>query len=516
MRSRTVAVFTWGLALHAGCGIDQLTDGENFWPSNRIQPQPREPVDDAAICAAWKEPATPTEGALLRQPCASHVPQAWLVVRGDVPDGEARASFVHQCVVADRDPPRAGDRLPWCDGRWERAVTQSNGAVPGPISFATSSVVVSETAVYMAKLAGADRLFVNGECFQGDPENRGFEGVPVLLHAGANTIYVTDAAHDFRLEFWRPATRAVIATWDVWIPRRLYEIPELLSAFSTISIPVFNASPRPAAAVHLDYGGARADGRAMSTGYGFACRPETGPLCLAAGYVMTFAIDDTAENSTADVFAAPVAAGLHDGTPEDRRILRFRGRPLDIRERPARTIEWSKLAECLGSPLGTPWGGEEDREGVLQSVFVYGTAGPPESDAALLALARFWQQRLWYYGDIVPQVVSDAVYLEQVAAGSPPIGRVMAFGDRTSNSLLTPLSEDFDREFHHDGRLTVIVDLTDYAAASDHLDSFGAVVCPDLAAAALGFAIDPFFDPPHGGWFCGNQQSFESPDSKGN
>lgn len=109
-----------------------------------------------------------------------------------------------------------------------------------------TTVTSAEDEVRMARFLGGEWLLVNGEMFIGDPDRRGFRGVPVALRKGENRIFVLCTSGTVELELWKPATRMVIGTWDL-----TWSEPGLADS---ILFPIFNASILEAENVHVHYG----------------------------------------------------------------------------------------------------------------------------------------------------------------------------------------------------------------------------------------------------------------------
>ena len=179
-------------------------------------------------------------------------PVAWLVM--PVIDATGRRPFrpdlVFQRHLLDRSSPGpvAGQQLigETGPGQWTAYESTTPGQVAPDfrLGWAFTSVDVDEPGVYMAKATGASRLFVGGAGFAGDVYGYGFGGVPVALHAGANSIFLNGIRGNPRLTLTRVEGDALVAaSWDALIPHLVREE----AAQSMLEVPVFNASTSPLA-----------------------------------------------------------------------------------------------------------------------------------------------------------------------------------------------------------------------------------------------------------------------------
>jgi hypothetical protein len=444
------------------------------WPSNRPPAQPRV-VDDAPLVAAWN--AAGLDGR-------SYGPVA---ATGDGSEPPLRASSwrtlagqgsTYDAVVALLMPTDAHMHS------WSEHSATSSGGLSGDVPIATTNLESEVSEVRFARLAGASLLLVNGEPFLGDVERREYEGVPVFLRAGGNAIVVIGAHDGFDLEFWKPRTRMVIATWDVWYPR--HHSGPFKGDDGAVSVCVWNAATVPAADWHFHYGHLRPAGRIpdltdWSDGKGLA------PLTMARRTPWTVHLDDFSPASWRDV-AMPLATWSDGDATADRRILGLRSHHERTVPRPTRAIAWPELRRACRPVLA-----------VAESVvLVPGTSGDSDTDAALLALARLLQQRLWYWCDVVPRIVNDADYAaERRARQSPPIGfvyppdpRVLFFGDAASNAGIASLALDLAPISK--GAVAIIPDLRE--AGFENGPLAGVVVVSEPAAIRIAAVVDPFTD----------------------
>lgn len=172
--------------------------------------------------------------------------QDWLVVRADAGvDGEQW--LVRHALNPDAELPRADDGLGERANapRWLAMTSEA----PTDVALAFTTVLRDAPCVRMADLQGAELLIANGECFTGDPERRGFRGVPIALRRGVNRLFVAGVRGSFSLSLAEPPGELVIGTWDVAWPGFGPDDDE-----HDVSYPIFNASRQPASVLHLHYG----------------------------------------------------------------------------------------------------------------------------------------------------------------------------------------------------------------------------------------------------------------------
>ncbi len=153
-------------------------------------------------------------------------PRAWLVL--SPVDRRGRRPFRPDAVFRRflLDPgtpgPKEGETLTGETGKesvWTRRQADEKGRLQGgAIGYAWTEVGIHEPRVFLAELRGASTLFVNGAGFAGDLYSMGVPGVPVLLHAGRNSIFVTGVRGSFRLRLRPAASPLVAGTSDVTRP----------------------------------------------------------------------------------------------------------------------------------------------------------------------------------------------------------------------------------------------------------------------------------------------------------
>jgi hypothetical protein len=319
------------------------------------------------------------------------VPKRWLVVpKSSAADGWK--IVVAHVFDRSRDPQPADkteDPLAW------RVALDPHLAHS---ACAYTSIECDDDEVRMARLDGAEALFVNGEAFAGDRERYGFMGVPVALRKGKNDLFVVGCKDDgFSLELTIPKARLVIGTWDIRWP--------YCNAEAELQVPVFNASLETSTNVHVHYGHAYVERP--------GCKPRVtdwrdgghiAPLgiFLAASYFEGLTGDDGDAGSPWEGIVLPLC--IYDGrdADADRELLHHpKGAPADggaNKSWSQRSANWMK--DTLRGRVGAA------------AVFVYGTHGAPEENAAMLARARFDQEMIWYRSGVVHFLISDEQYLE--------------------------------------------------------------------------------------------------------
>jgi hypothetical protein len=400
------------------------------WPASRALPLVRDRRDHVAIHEAHSRIPNRSPSTLGRWPPgpesteASIRPRRWSVWRGEVARSESRLAMVDRLLRANASSARAepmdGATVDetWID-------VDANDHVAGPVAIASAIVTMDEAGVWMAKLAGGELLLVNREPFHGDPERRGYEGVPVALTAGENRIEVLEAPTGFEFELWRPASPLVIAWWDLWFPRNR-EFAAHRDRADELLVPIFNASREHAASM-LQFSRAARSGPTELEG-SQARRPIV-PLGLAVhGAVWPF-FTTTVDDFRGELVYVALSAFSNPASEADRRVIRFHATPASITDRPSRSLSEGPICEFIE---GSDVSAQVDVGPRRARAIVYGTQGDEATDRALLALARFVQQRLWYVVDWTPDVFSD-VECEEALEGLPAL--ILGIGDEASNSI---------------------------------------------------------------------------------
>jgi len=200
-------------------------------------------------------PASPPQGEVQ----AGIRPRNWLVLapvdrRGRRP---FRPDAVFRRFLLDPRTPRPaeGETLTGETGKegvWTRRQADEEGRLQGgAIGYAWTEVEVPQPRVFLAELRGASTLFVNGAGFAGDLYSMGVPGVPVLLHAGRNSIFVTGVRGSFRLRLLPAASPLVAGTSDATRPDFVVGTPLRGEA----SVLVLNASRDPVSGLKVVTGG---------------------------------------------------------------------------------------------------------------------------------------------------------------------------------------------------------------------------------------------------------------------
>ena len=384
-------------------------------------------------------------GALAQEPARRSpiVPTDWLVLPET---GEVSERFLAPDPVFARyllDPaasaPEPDDILILADGeerRWEEQESSEDGEVGAAGGYAFTSVAAPETAIWMARLSGAENLYVNGDGFVGDAFRRGFEGVPVELRAGRNELYVSGIRGSFRLVFDDPGNRLVIGTWDVDAPRLTRDIDGSAWYFSIIRPSIFNASTRAVESLHLHFGSPVPDhGDSEPVIDEWIDGRSIPPLSLIKPSVyfdLELEIPESLRFHAA-LFPIEVYTSAEDRARALLRVDLLEPEPSAPRQglrNPARDEALTRhgldplpagpFAELLQKPC----------------FLVRGTAGDDAEDQALLARARYDLQRLWSRYNFVPELITDEELFRRNALGRRRFSNAILYGNEDTNSAL--------------------------------------------------------------------------------
>ncbi len=322
----------------------------------------------------------------------------WLWLAGDA----VPLSVFQQYVTESATPPRVGEEF--------GGTTWTSAKPMEGVSWAYARVQVAADEVRMARLTGAEVLFVNGEGFYGDPRRKGFRGVPVALRAGANELFVTGIDGPFELELWSPAKRCVIGTWDVvWTILGVYSGDS--DILDDVAFPVFNASTVAAQYLHVHYGRMAPEGAPIPLVTEWRDGHFVAPLGMT--WVGTYSQDlSNVPKLDGRWFIAPVAvyADGDDDTTEEPEFLRWQASVSQPRDPRAPSDRNAAIFD--GGILG--------HHPLASHYFVYGTAGTEEENRRSLARARFDQQLVGYLAGRAPLLMSDREILQRaVHAGRP-------------------------------------------------------------------------------------------------
>lgn len=351
-------------------------------------PRERNPDDSRLSPAAAREARL----ALAASQCATSAQiDRWLVL----PEGQAldaRGVLARYALDPDAPTPVREGAEPDAGWSWSEAASVPRAAA----CFASFRAPRDE--VRMLRLEGAPLVFVNGVPASGDPEHRGYGGVPVALHAGENQLLVVGPCNDVSLELWVPRTRLVVATWDVrW---------KLGSDFGDLEYSVHNVSIAAARFIHVHYD-------AGEWHDGFKAAP------LASTVVEHYANHED---------AVPVRV-YESGDPEpgELRIVR-----LDSQRLPNARAMSSAVQAASNSVAARIAKLVADDPRALY--LVYGTQGSAEETDALLVRARLDQQLLAYAAADAPALVSDHDYLAEMQRVDWNARPAVFYGNADTNS----------------------------------------------------------------------------------
>ena len=308
-------------------------------------------------------------------------PDEWLIVPKGAAFGPTQV-FLRYLLDPSGDPPSIGTE------RTGEDLWQSVRARSLPSAVAAYTCIGSERdEVRMARLSGAEMLFVNGDAFVGDSGDRGHRGVPVALRKGDNHLFVLGINGAVELELWIPETRAVLASWDVAWPG---EIPTA----DDFAYPVFNASTEIGEHLHVHYGHAVVEGSSCPPAItDWRCGGSTLPLGVTMAGSYFTALDEKCDPSSDEQVAlVPICVYFAGDRNPDQRILR-RGPASQIGRSGNRRTSRS-MSAIAGSPM--------TRLPAHTSCLLYGKGG--------LERARFDQQMSWYRTWIAPEVVAGGTF----------------------------------------------------------------------------------------------------------
>ncbi len=402
---------------------------------------PLEELDARELGKAWGTGLDKIAGPMSEEPpvIAPPIrPAQWLVVDAGGPAREAREAFVARYVLdLDAPPPKEGEPGPLGgETRWRKLAMPATGEAKGEFAFAYATVVADSDHVRMARLPGADALFVNGDGFIGDPERRGYRGVPVALRVGVNHLFVSGIHGGFELELWQPGTRMVIARWDLMYPRYPEEVAKP-SPFDTLVVPCFNASLRsvPAASACFHYEHARPGDMDVPKPDEFRCDSgDVLPLGLwSHGSPVAFG-DWPRDDVDLFVPIAVFALGDSDG---DRVIARVRPRGTGAVARPRRDSSWPFRDEASSARARGSRGGFGDGEASIEVVAGKSARGSIDGEA----IARHLQQHYWYELDVMTRTWSSTSGTSRWSPTSGPRIRIALAPD----SALDAASESWLR-----------------------------------------------------------------------
>ncbi|MFO1011220.1 MAG: prolyl oligopeptidase family serine peptidase [Planctomycetota bacterium] len=193
------------------------------------------------LAPTFQAPTAPAADAAPERVLPTH----WLLLPAVDAGGRrpfnANAPFARYLLAPDAPAPSAGEDVKGDLGApkpWSAFEAGADGRV-GDAAWAFTTIESKTERVMLADLQGAGRIYVNGAGFAGDLYGYGFAGVPVLLRAGTNRVYVTGIRGGFRLEFAAVAEPLVAGLWDVTKPML---VKESAPGFRFAALPVWNAT----------------------------------------------------------------------------------------------------------------------------------------------------------------------------------------------------------------------------------------------------------------------------------
>ncbi|MCZ6598447.1 MAG: prolyl oligopeptidase family serine peptidase, partial [Planctomycetota bacterium] len=218
------------------------------------------PIELLTALAALLAPLVPQRPEPVPFEGGELVPRSWLVLspvdrvgrRPFRPD----VVFLRHVLDPDAEPPSAGETLTGELGEaaWALREADAEGRLGGRIGYATTRIESAVERVVLAQLSGATTLIVGGRPTMGDRysyDGGGWGGVPVLLRAGVNDVYVTGTRGAFRLALREPESSLVLGAWDLTLPDlTVGEAPA-----AEIGVLVMNASTEPAPGLWVETGG---------------------------------------------------------------------------------------------------------------------------------------------------------------------------------------------------------------------------------------------------------------------
>lgn len=354
-------------------------------------------------------------------------PGSWLVVDAVGTPREAMRAFVERFLLDEgAPPPREGD--PFVQGTaWRSIAAPERGEVTGSFQFAYVRVRAAAPEVRFARLPGARALFVNGEGFFGDPDRRGYRGVPIALQAGDNHLYVAGIRGGFDLELWKPDSRMLIARWDVQYPRTAEEVAKP-SVWDSLVVPVFNASEEPAERVCFHYGHVKPDDGTLPAPLEWACGWSLRPLAmLGPTAYLNFGVDKDKSWFPGDAdMLLPLAVYQSGDADADRAIVRIRPPSIPTKPRDRVPGAW---------PIATQDAMTEARNLDFRTAnlcIVLARVPTDREHAATLAVGRFLQQELWYFADVIPALLTEDEFERRAKGTSFQSIRIVLAGKDSS------------------------------------------------------------------------------------
>jgi dienelactone hydrolase len=171
--------------------------------------------------------------------------------RGRVPFN-THVPFARWLLDRDAPPPKEGEKAKGPKGEfaWRAVEAKEDGSVSvegGAWFFGTVETPAGTAErVYLAHLAGASTLFVNGAGFVGDVYGYGTGPVPVALRPGPNRVFVTGRRGPWSLRFepWNEG-RCPVLDEDATLPEFTEESVDSVEGAVRIVRPTLAWTPEP-------------------------------------------------------------------------------------------------------------------------------------------------------------------------------------------------------------------------------------------------------------------------------
>jgi len=153
------------------------------------------------------------------------VPTEWLVLApvDDVGRRPLRPDAVLARWIAapDAAAPEAGQVVIGELGdeqRWEARTLNERGRLPGDVGYAYTAVEVPRREVRLARVNRTTTFYLNGAPFAGDRYGFGFGGVPVVLEAGVNHLFLTGTRGAPSVQLLDVEPGLLHGAWDDTLP----------------------------------------------------------------------------------------------------------------------------------------------------------------------------------------------------------------------------------------------------------------------------------------------------------
>ncbi len=324
----------------------------------------------------------------------------------------ARVDFERR-IASHVEPPRSGDELR-IDGRlaaqWRTPTIDANGSSIDDAVCGWTNFRSDVACVRVARLSGAETLWIGDVPYGGDELAQNLDGVPIALERGSNSIYVFGARGSFSLEFAESTSRAAIGLRALTKPEMA--VGKSIQFHDWVKFAVLNVSTRAISRLHVHYADLDDDGRALA------------PPRDANGFIATTQWDDSNRLGPLELISVsvPVGGGIPDSPGELPYVVTCSADDdlaIDYEEIPIRVLERGQTARgSVGrsAPIGSRWRNTVD---LRRAWSVVGTAGNESETRELRELARFDAERCWIERGFAPWISTDAELLELLKAGDP-------------------------------------------------------------------------------------------------